>query len=409
MEMLPDLGGFKEITMMLKVLAWTGLVLGGTTAAHAAGKLQATLLQADAGHPTKLVLTLTNTGDKPLSFERYTTPLVLLDGEHTSFPQFDVNDVATSERARYKGYFVNIIGHPEENYMTMAPGQSEVANYDLAPDFEMLPGKTYRVTFHMSLGKAPEDGNGIAVPNSLHIAPEQKILSNTVLVSVPLSARTDGALAPAATNPPITDAKKLKELDDAVYYGYYYMANPAWVHYSDGLPSFGDANAKGSIHSHQYKTWFGTYNENDANDRLVTGTLRALADRLNQGLHGTARHKFKWVENCPTAIASGTAAIAHTGSVQESGVYEIVLCDLFWTLAPKPVKGQPAASQAATIVHEASHFGDLPSDFLGWPNQTYDYTYGRADSQKLVLDNREHAVANADNFEYFIVDVMEYF
>ncbi len=56
-----------------------------------------------------------------------------------------------------------------------------------------------------------------------------------------------------------------------------------------GLPPYVDANATGSINSAQYKAWFGTFNNNDANDRLVTGALDAVANRLNQGLRGTAR------------------------------------------------------------------------------------------------------------------------
>jgi hypothetical protein len=88
----------------------------------------------------------------------------------------------------------------------------------------------------------------------------------------------------AVSYPPVTDAQKLAALDEAVLYGYSYMANPASVHYENGLPPFGDANATGSINSAQYKAWFGTFNNNDANDRLVTGTLDAIASRLNQGL-----------------------------------------------------------------------------------------------------------------------------
>jgi hypothetical protein len=151
---------------------------------------------------------------------------------------------------------------------------------------------------------------------------------------------------------------------------------------------------------------------NDENDRLVTGTLRAIANRLNQGLHGTAIHKIKWVENCGVGTPSSTVAIAHTASVQQEGVYEIVICDGFWTLAPKPAKRSFADSQAQTVVHEVSHFADLPSDVLGWSNKAEDwehYAYSRPACRQLVTDNRTKAVSSSSNFEYFIRDVMPYF
>lgn len=403
---------------MLKFLAWTGLVFGTISATHAEGRLQATLVQSDSAHPTRLVFTLANIGDKPVAFERFNTPLQLLNGVHTSLVQFDVQDDSTPDhvQADYRGYSVHTIGHPVENFMTLNPGQTESATYDLDPDFELVPGKTYAVTFRMMVGLGPVDGRGVELPSNLRIPRRQEIRSNTVMVSVPKTpsaAVMQGRPAVAAvTNPVVSDPKKLDALDKAVRYGYLYMANPAWVHYDNGRPPFGDANAKGSVHSDQYKAWFGTYNNNDANDKLVTGTLSAIADRLNQGLHGTAIHKLKFVEACPSGTPASTQAIAHDGSVKAEGVYEIVLCDSFWAAPAKPAAGDLDNSQPQTLVHEVSHFADLPTDALGWTNKTSDwsgYAYFRPACKQLVQDNRAKAVASASNFEYFIRDVMQYY
>jgi len=67
--------------------------------------------------------------------------------------------------------------------MTLSPGQSESATYDLAPDFDLVPGKTYAVTFRMMVGLGPVDGRGIALPSNLRVPLQQEIRSNTVMVS----------------------------------------------------------------------------------------------------------------------------------------------------------------------------------------------------------------------------------
>jgi len=172
---------------MLKFLAWTGLVLGAMTSAHAEGRLQATLVPSDSDTPTKLVFTLANTGDKPVAFERFNTPLQLLDDVHTSLMLFDVEDLSTPKHvhAEYRGYSVHLIGHPVENFMTLNPGQSESATYDIDPDYALVPGKTYSVTFRMVVGLGPVDGRGIALPSNLRVPLRQEIRSNTVIVSVP--------------------------------------------------------------------------------------------------------------------------------------------------------------------------------------------------------------------------------
>jgi hypothetical protein len=177
--------------MKFKVLAWTAFLFGTMTNAHADGRLKATLLQADSGHPTKLVLTLLNEGDKPLSFERYATPLQLLDDAHTSFRQFDVVETGAAghAQAEYRGYVVHTVGHPTGNYITLYPGQSQVAAYDLDADFVLVPGKTYEVSFHLMLGQEPVDANGIAIPSNLHIPSRREIRSNIVVVTLPKPTR----------------------------------------------------------------------------------------------------------------------------------------------------------------------------------------------------------------------------
>jgi len=211
--------------MKFKLFAWTAFLLGSMTNAHADGRLKATLLQADSGQPTKLVLTLTNEGTKPLSFERYATPLQLLDGAHTSFRQFDVIETGAAEhpQAEYRGYFVHTVGHPVGNYMTLEPGQSQIAAYDLEADFVLVPGKTYQVSFHLMLGQEPVDASGIPIPANLHIPPRHEIRSNTVILSLPKLSSADAQRTarafPAAANPPISDPAKLGKLSDAVLYG----------------------------------------------------------------------------------------------------------------------------------------------------------------------------------------------
>lgn len=395
--------------MKFRFLMCFAFLMGGAATAKAQGHLTASLIQADTGKPTKLTLILTNEGDSPMAFEEYTTPLVLLDDIHTSYKQFDVEAVdAPHEQAAYRGYFVHTLGHPEDKYVTFQPGESRVATYDLRPDYELEPGKSYKVTFRMTVGQAPEDRQGLAIPTKLRIPPRLEVVSNTIVVT---ASTVEGKAEGKASTKAITDPAKLDKLDYATYYGYSWMANSAWVEYSHGLPPFPDPDAV-SIHSPAYKKWFGTYADGDENDKKVTGTLRAIAHRLNQGIHGTPSHKIRWVEDCPPG-SDDTVAIAHTGSVKESGVYEIAICPAFWSLPAKPTESNRTAdTQAAVMVHEISHFADLPSDQLGWTGLTFDWTgyaYSRSACERLVHDDRAKAVMSASNFEYFIQDVQKSF
>ncbi|MDQ7994599.1 MAG: M35 family metallo-endopeptidase [Luteibacter sp.] len=401
---------------MKQLIVGAGLMLAALSA-EAEGHLKAVLQQADSGHPTKLTLTLTNDGDGPVSFEKQNTPIDLLDGVHTANDQFDVEAMGTAEPApaRFQGYFVHYSGHPVENFITLQPGQMKVATYDLVPDYDLSPKTTYQVTFRMRVGQGPVDDQDNVIPNDLHLPVEQAVVSNTLLVTTPDEKAMHTAMAriqaSPADFPPVTDPKRLGQLSDAVSYGRSWMANPAWVNYEEGLPPHGKDTAV-SIHSAAYKQWFGTYNNNDHYDKVITGTLHAIADRLDQSPEGTALHKITFIDGCSSSTGATAVAVAHTGSVKASGVYEIAICERFWKLDPKPTKGKVGDSMAGTMVHEVSHFFDLPTDPLGWSNPTYDwagYAYSRSACHKLVTDSRAKAVASASNFEYFIEDVQEFF
>lgn len=162
----------------------------------------------------------------------------------------------------------------------------------------------------------------------------------------------------------------------------------------------------------QYTQWFGTFNNNDDTDKLITGTLSAISNRLSQGPYGSALHKISFIDDCPSGADPSTIAIAHTGSVVEKGTYEVVICPQFWALPAKPVKGVIQDTQPSAIIHEVSHFADLPTEGAGWPHATVDwpfYSYTRTPAHQLVSVDRNKAATNASNYEYFIDDLQEYF
>ncbi|MDQ8048089.1 M35 family metallo-endopeptidase [Luteibacter sp.] len=396
---------------MKQFIVGAGLMLAALSA-EAEGHLKAVLQQADSGHPTKLTLTLTNDGDRPVAFERFTTPLQLLDGVHTSYRQFEVVEAGNEDiEAQYRGYFVHNVGHPVESFITLQPGEAKVATYDLAVDYKLKAGVTYKVSFSMALGQGPEDDLGQALPSVLRVAAPQEVISNVLVIGIPVGTDVSGGVREARVGPqPAISDPHQSQLDDAVLYGYNYMANPAWVNYAEGLPPLDSPGT--SIHSPQYEKWFGKYANNTTEDRTVTGTLQAVAHRLSQSFSGNALHKIRWVDGCAAGTDPQTVAIAHTGAMDTDHVYEIAVCAKFWTLAARPVKGSPADSQAATIVHEISHFYDLATDTTGWTKPTYDYqgsAYNRAACQKLAVTDRAKAVRSASNYEYYISDVQTRF
>lgn len=233
-----------------RVASLFGCVFLFSSAVFAEGHLQLTLMPSDSNNPTKMTLTLTNDGDAPISFDKYSTPLALLGEISTSFNQFTVTDVNSpdNEEAAYMGMVAHTPSLQVSRFVTLDAGQSLVAQYDLWPNYLLMPGKTYAVTFNMVLGYGPRNKEGNAIPSDLHIPSSHEIKSNEIHITIPITHpdRLKDASKSAKSSLVIQalDDDKMKILDDAVFYAWSYMTSSAYVNYRDGLPPFNESNGK---------------------------------------------------------------------------------------------------------------------------------------------------------------------
>jgi hypothetical protein len=149
----------------------------------------------------------------------------------------------------------------------------------------------------------------------------------------------------------------------------------------------------------RYLKWFGVHanpvNSTNPNpeDSYVDGGAYLIYARL---LGGPALPGTSMLPTClctPSEEATGAIAFAHMNDL-----YKIGLCTKFFSLPLMPILPD-YASQAGTIIHEASHFSDA------YWNGTQDHARGPVDVKALVISNRNLSVRTADAYKFFYLNV----
>ncbi|MEA9482048.1 hypothetical protein [Xanthomonas campestris] len=105
---------------------------------------------------------------------------------------------ASGREAPYRGIYVNLENAPEDDYLTIAPGQRLVITVDLQRNYTLAPGQTYTVSLrspvlHLNRPRAAfADSSRDALRAAL-----QQATANSVQVYVQQAGPTQAAGAPA--------------------------------------------------------------------------------------------------------------------------------------------------------------------------------------------------------------------
>ena len=384
--------------------------------AFAAGHLTATLTPTDAGNSSVINLIVENDGDQAVSVYDLTIPTKLSGGMHLPGKRFVVTEVSANgeKDVAYKGNWVHPIRLSESQFITIDPGKSISLTYDLSSDYAVEVGKVYHVFYSSDIDAAPTDMAGNLLATKLHL-PTQKNLTSNVLNITPKETTVSARTTSAASYPPVTDSGHLAILKSAWLTAYSYYASVIANDYTNGEPPLYFQTSTYSVGGGDYNWWFAPYNNGDSNDKLIAGTIFAIANRMmGQYNTGTPTHPVAYQEGDDDCSNSDTAAVAQTGSIASSGTYLIAVCPLFYQLTESPV-ATASASQVSTLIHEISHFSDLATDvrtssegYYGngqpWMHPTVDVSIGSytlSGAHNLALTNRSSAVTNASNYEFY--------
>lgn len=227
----------------------------------------------------------------------------------------------------------------EEDYLTLAPGESKTWTVDLAQSYDLSKTGAYKVLFS--------------------VGPLQSIE-----MKLAIDGRPSGARAPA---PDVTIQGIAFSQCDATQQGLVTQALSAASNYANGAVTYLNGTPSATP---RYTTWFGTYSSSGWN---------------------TAKNHFiaiKDVYDTKTVTFDCGCRKKYYAYVYPNQPYNIYLCNVFWQA---PMTGTD--SKGGTIIHETSHFTVVAG--------TNDNAYGQSACKSLAISDPTKALNNADSHEYF--------
>lgn len=331
---------------------WAGPAQG---AARLAGHLEVARSAVGERDDAVVRFTLTNEGEERARLPVWQTPLLGVEGN-----LFVVG--WNGRRVAYLGPLVKRAAPTADDYVTLEPGRSLVAEVELSAVYDLgLPGE-YTIQFRAALGeRGPFDRAGEVASNVVSLFRDGDLGE-----ALKRRAR-EAALAPAA--PPESadqagtpryvgcSADRQSALALAVRQARAYAADAS---------RYLLAGAAGS----RYTTWFGDFRE----------ARWSTAERHLFDIRGTLFHR-RLTFDCSCL----NSAFAY---VFPNIPYVIHLCAGFWSA---PTAGTD--SQGGTLVHELSHFYLVA--------RTDDWVYGQEACRALAEAHPARALDNADSHEYF--------
>lgn len=272
------------------------------------------------------------------------------------------------------GYIGPLIkrGEPQEDdFITLAPGESRIETVNLAEYYAIYQQNDYSVTYRPSLpnNTIPMTPRVSASPQS---APLRKVVvqSNSLTISVVEARQPVPKVAAAArVGSGLTfdacSANQVSQIQEAV---------PA----ARGLASaaaklLNETAADRRSMAARYKTWFGAHSA-DRYTKIMTN-FQKIEEAFST----------KPIEMACNGAQCRGSVFAYVFPTQP---YKIYVCQAFWNAA---LDGTD--SRGGTLVHEMSHFDIVAG--------TDDVVYGQEQARALASSRPESAVENADSHEYF--------
>ena len=341
-----------KLTKKFLVLA---MVLGASTAhaellAHISAAGSSSKFEQSAGDA--VIVTLTNTGKKPLYVLKWNTPVGELTEDlfHVSLNGQDVP---------YTGKLVKRTFPEFSDYVMIDAGQSLSGRVELSGAYDMYRAGTYSVQFHGTFQDAIELSDQAEVKDVFEVESGNTTVK---LASASGISAFDLYQAPSERAVSYYSCSSSRQTSLATAH------NSAKTYSANSLNYFTGKTA--STVTTRYRTWFGT-----------ATTSRFNSVKSHYSLINTALNTKSVVYDC-------SCTDSYYAYVYPTSPYRIYLCNAFWSA---PNTGTD--SRAGTIIHEMSHFNVNGG--------TDDHVYGQSGAKSLATSNPTKAVDNADNHEYF--------
>jgi peptidyl-Lys metalloendopeptidase len=261
-------------------------------------------------------------------------------------------------------------GPPQpEDFITLAPGQSQTATVNLAQYYAIYQQGDYSVSYRTLPTSAP------AVQSAPSAAPQplRKIAARGNALTFSVTEARQPAPKPAPSMP-ITAAGTSFDGCSSTQQTQLNAAIPEATRIAaEAAKILRDTPSSDRPAAVRYKTWFGTFSE----------ARYARATRNFEKIESAFRTKQIEIACNGSQCSAGTFAY-----VFPTEPYKIYVCGAFWSAN---ITGTD--SRSGTLVHEMSHFDIVAG--------TDDDAYGQEAARQLAIDAPNTAVDNADNHEYF--------
>jgi hypothetical protein len=343
-------------------------------------------------HPAVVAVRLENTGDKPVSIMEWDTPFVE-SGGRLPRSMFEVMDRAGNEVA-YRGTWVNFGRLTMDSFRVIYPGEVLSKEVDLAREYRFEPNASYQVKYVLPLDREPDSDAVSPAERASYVRPGQSSASSNAvsisfddIVSNVQKAQRDDALK-CDQHQLLTIGRVRLETVRRLNAAESFMRERY-------VPSFESRKIKYVFKPHpRYTRWFGTHDDSEPEIYSEGWGLNNNA-RVFETVLATAKR------------AMGSAQTVHCGCpgfkpnvaahVETDTTFTMHFCDKFFTLP----HFDAFSSQVGTMAHEYSHYDAF------YPG-TGDHGYGWQLAEKWAREDREKAVRNADNFEFFFTDTAPY-
>jgi peptidyl-Lys metalloendopeptidase len=383
------------------------------SAVHASGKLQIVLAVPAAQQDKevgKIVFSMQNVGDQPISVLKWKTPFVEAGGRLAS-NIFVVSDSA-GKPVSYIGRNVKFVNMNADSFIELRPGQSITKTIDIAQDYAMSDG-SYSVAYTQdpsTLVAASPSAAASTMRAAASGTVRDAITSNTLklwvnsrLIQKPTTSAQHLAL-PIAKSALLGNDECGQDLLDQIppalaaaqsmaSEGFDYEYNH-WD--NEWIPDPVKEWVSTWRPSDRFKYWLGDDGVIDGveEDAAVNGDALTTHTEAPMQMFANQLKASSGQVNLVCSICDGwdanTAAHAET-----STSYLIYVCPAFFS---RPITGTD--SMAGIIMHEISHFPFALAGVTHVP-ATADYVYGQSGAHQLAGSNIGQARLNADNWEYF--------
>lgn len=347
----------------------------------------------DPSHPAMVAVRIENSGDKPVSIMKWDTPFVGFGGRLAK-SIFQVHDERGNE-VFYSGSWANFGRLTMDSFITLYPGQVLEKELDIGREYRFKPYSTYRIRYVLNLAHQPDpDVVSGAERASFFPSTQTAASSSDILISIDDAAyvhrssaegdelKCNAQQAQTISRVRLATVERLAAAESFIRARY--------------VPIIENGHLKYVFEPHpRYARWFDVHDDSEPeiysegwglnNNARVFETVMATSKRAF-GMEQTIR--------CGCPDISDERVTAH---VDTESTYTMYFCDRFFRIPQFDVTD----SQVGTMAHEYTHYNAF---YQG----TADYRYGYQAVQTLARENREQAVRNADNFEYFYTDTAPY-